>query len=95
MRTLDGRQRAASHAQDWSERRTLGKGACRGSPGSFARNSREWQQLVEVCRLIDTLLIELDVVYRIRRTAYREKWGQNGGKIGYTSPMFERYYAND
>ena len=24
----------------------------------FARNSREWQQLVEVCRVVDTLLID-------------------------------------
>jgi DNA invertase Pin-like site-specific DNA recombinase len=32
----------------------------------FARNSREWQQLVEVCRLVDTLLIDLDVVYAPR-----------------------------
>jgi DNA invertase Pin-like site-specific DNA recombinase len=24
----------------------------------FARNSREWQQLVEVCRTMDTLLID-------------------------------------
>ena len=24
----------------------------------FARNSREWQQLVEVCRVVDTLLVD-------------------------------------
>src|SRR5215831_7142770 len=24
----------------------------------FARNSREWQQLVEVCRVVDTILID-------------------------------------
>ena len=29
----------------------------------FARNSREWQQLVEVCRVVDTVLIDLDTVY--------------------------------
>src|SRR5437667_12057045 len=29
----------------------------------FARNSREWQQLVEVCRLVDTLLIDQETVY--------------------------------
>ncbi len=29
----------------------------------FARNSREWQQLIEVCRLVDTVLIDVDVVY--------------------------------
>jgi len=29
----------------------------------FARNSREWQQLVEVCRVVDTVLIDLETVY--------------------------------
>jgi DNA invertase Pin-like site-specific DNA recombinase len=29
----------------------------------FARNSREWQQLVEVCRVVDTLLIDHETVY--------------------------------
>ena len=29
----------------------------------FARNSREWQQLIEVCRLVNTVLIDVDVVY--------------------------------
>jgi DNA invertase Pin-like site-specific DNA recombinase len=29
----------------------------------FARNSREWQQLVEVCRVVDTVLIDLEAVY--------------------------------
>lgn len=34
----------------------------------FARNSREWQQLVEVCRLVDTLLVDQDVVYSPRQS---------------------------
>jgi len=29
----------------------------------FARNSREWQQLVEVCRVVDTVLIDQEMVY--------------------------------
>ena len=32
----------------------------------FARNSREWQQLVEVCRVVDTLLIDQEMVYAPR-----------------------------
>jgi transposase len=32
----------------------------------FARNSREWQQLVEVCRIVDTVLIEQEMVYAPR-----------------------------
>ena len=34
----------------------------------FARNSREWQQLVEVCRIVDTLLIDHEVVYAPRQS---------------------------
>jgi hypothetical protein len=28
----------------------------------FARNSRDWQQLVEMCRVVDTLLIDQETV---------------------------------
>ena len=33
----------------------------------FAHNSRECQQLVEVCRVVDTLLIDQDTVYAPRQ----------------------------
>src|SRR5690242_13098071 len=32
----------------------------------FARNSREWQQFVEVCRIVDTVLIDQETVYAPR-----------------------------
>ncbi len=32
----------------------------------FARNSRDWQQLVEMCRVVDTLLIDQEAVYAPR-----------------------------
>lgn len=44
----------------------------------FARNSREWQQLVEVCRLVDTLLIDLDVIYAPRLSNDRLLLGLKG-----------------
>jgi DNA invertase Pin-like site-specific DNA recombinase len=44
----------------------------------FARNSREWQQLVEVCRLVDTLLIDHDVVYAPRHSNDRLLLGLKG-----------------
>ncbi len=44
----------------------------------FARNSREWQQLVEVCRLVDTLLIDQDVVYAPRQSNDRLLLGLKG-----------------
>jgi DNA invertase Pin-like site-specific DNA recombinase len=33
----------------------------------FARNSRHWQQLVEMCRVVDTLLIDQEAVYAPRQ----------------------------
>ena len=29
----------------------------------FARNSRDWQQLIEMCRVVDTVLIDQESVY--------------------------------
>ena len=44
----------------------------------FARNSREWQQLVEVCRVVDTLLIDQEMVYDPRRGNDRLLLGLKG-----------------
>lgn len=44
----------------------------------FARNSREWQQLVEVCRVVDTVLIDLDTVYAPRQSNDRLLLGLKG-----------------
>jgi len=32
----------------------------------FARNSRDWQQLIEMCRVVDTVLIDQEAVYAPR-----------------------------
>jgi DNA invertase Pin-like site-specific DNA recombinase len=44
----------------------------------FARNSREWQQLIEVCRIVDTLLIDQEAVYDPRRSNDRLLLGLKG-----------------
>lgn len=44
----------------------------------FARNSREWQQLVEVCRVVDTLLIDQEVIYAPRHSNDRLLLGLKG-----------------
>jgi DNA invertase Pin-like site-specific DNA recombinase len=44
----------------------------------FARNSREWQQLVEVCRVVDTVLIDLETVYSPRHSNDRLRLGLKG-----------------
>ncbi|MHC4393739.1 MAG: recombinase family protein [Planctomycetota bacterium] len=44
----------------------------------FARNSRDWQQLVEVCRMVDTLLIDQETIYDPRRGNDRLLLGLKG-----------------
>jgi DNA invertase Pin-like site-specific DNA recombinase len=44
----------------------------------FARNSRDWQQLVEVCRVVDTLLVDHETVYEPRRGNDRLLLGLKG-----------------
>src|SRR5246127_1987551 len=44
----------------------------------FARNSREWQKLVEVCRVVDTLLIDQEMVYAPRLSNDRLLLGLKG-----------------
>src|SRR6266852_5536081 len=44
----------------------------------FARNSRDWQQLVEVCRVVDTLLIDQESVYSPRHSNDRLLLGLKG-----------------
>jgi DNA invertase Pin-like site-specific DNA recombinase len=44
----------------------------------FARNSREWQQLVEVCRIVDTILIDQETVYAPRQSNDRLLLGLKG-----------------
>jgi DNA invertase Pin-like site-specific DNA recombinase len=44
----------------------------------FARNSRDWQKLVEVCRMVDTLLIDQEMVYTPRQSNDRLLLGLKG-----------------
>jgi DNA invertase Pin-like site-specific DNA recombinase len=44
----------------------------------FARNSREWQQLVEVCRVVDTVLIDQEMAYAPRQSNDRLLLGLKG-----------------
>ena len=51
---------------------------CAREVSRFARNSREWQQLVEVCRIVDTLLIDQETVYSPRLSNDRLLLGLKG-----------------
>jgi DNA invertase Pin-like site-specific DNA recombinase len=44
----------------------------------FARNSREWQKLVEVCRVVDTLLIDQELISTPRQSNDRLLLGLQG-----------------
>src|SRR5450830_2191725 len=46
----------------------LGKvgAVCAREVSRFARNSRDWQQLIEMCRVVDTVLIDQETIYAPR-----------------------------
>lgn len=44
----------------------------------FARNSRDWQKLIEICKYVDTLLVDHDAVYDTRASNDRLLLGLKG-----------------
>ena len=44
----------------------------------FARNSRDWQQLIEMCRVVDTVLVDHEAVYAPRQSNDRLLLGLKG-----------------
>ncbi|WP_246711570.1 recombinase family protein [Rhizobium leguminosarum] len=44
----------------------------------FARNSRDWQQLIEMCRVVDTALVDQEAVYAPRQGNERLLLGLKG-----------------
>ena len=44
----------------------------------FARNSRDWQQLIEMCRVVDTVLIDQEAIYAPRQGNDRLLLGLQG-----------------
>jgi DNA invertase Pin-like site-specific DNA recombinase len=49
----------------------------------FARNNRDWHQLIEICSLVDTLLIDHDSIYDPRRANDRLLLGLKGSMSEY------------
>jgi hypothetical protein len=56
----------------------------------FARNSREWQQLVEVCRVVDTVLIDQEMVYAPRLSNDRLLLGLKGSLNEYELDLLQQ-----
>lgn len=48
----------------------------------FARNSRDWQHLIEMCRVVDTVLIDQETVYAPRDGNDRLLLGLKGNRHG-------------
>ncbi|WP_319412669.1 recombinase family protein [uncultured Cohaesibacter sp.] len=44
----------------------------------FARNSRDWQQLIEMCRVVDTVLVDQETIYAPRQSNDRLLLGLKG-----------------
>src|SRR5215212_2093858 len=60
----------------------------------FARNSRDWQQLVEMCRVVDTLLIDQEMIYAPRLGNDRLLLGLKGSLNEYElDPLRQRSLA--
>jgi DNA invertase Pin-like site-specific DNA recombinase len=51
---------------------------CAREVSRFARNSRDWQQLIEMCRVVDTVLIDQETVYAPRHGNDRLLLGLKG-----------------
>jgi DNA invertase Pin-like site-specific DNA recombinase len=49
-----------------------------GEVSRFARNSRDWQQLIEMCRVVDTVLVDQETVYAPREGNDRLLLGLKG-----------------
>src|SRR3954468_17212083 len=64
----------------------MGAKVCLGKVGAvaarevsrFARNSRDWQQLIEMCRVVDTVLVDQETVYLPRHGDDRLLLGLKG-----------------
>src|SRR6201988_3738987 len=58
----------------------LGKvgAVCAREVSRFARNSRDWQQLIEMCRVVDTVLVDEETIYAPRHGNDRLLLGLKG-----------------
>ena len=58
----------------------LGKvgAVCAREVSRFARNSRDWQQLIEMCRVVDTVLVDHETIYAPRHGNDRLLLGLKG-----------------
>ena len=67
----------------------LGKvgAVCAREVSRFARNSRDWQQLIEMCRVVDTVLVDQETVYAPRHGNDRLLLGLKGSLNEYMNSI--------
>ena len=70
----------------------LGKvgAVCAREVSRFARNSRDWQQLIEMCRVVDTVLIDQETVYAPRHGNDRLLLGLKGSLNEYEMDLLRQ-----
>src|SRR5271166_1260952 len=70
----------------------LGKvgAVCAREVSRFARNSRDWQQLIEMCRVVDTVLIDQETVYAPRHGNDRLLLGLKGSLNEYELDLLQQ-----
>ena len=56
----------------------------------FARNSRDWQQLIEMCRVVDAVLVDQEAVHAPRRSNDRLLLGLKGSLSGHGLDLLRR-----
>jgi len=56
----------------------------------FARNNRDWQQLIEMCAMVDTLLVDHEAVYDPRQPNDRLLLGLKGSMSEYEIDLFRQ-----
>ncbi len=70
---------SASASSGWWRRCASAKlGPSPREVSRFARNSRDWQQLIEMCRVVDTVLIDQETIYAPRHGNDRLLLGLKG-----------------
>src|SRR6478735_6956097 len=54
----------------------------------FARNSRDWQQLIEMCRVVDTVLVDQETIYLLRQRSLAARYEKaRRGELVVTAPV--------
>jgi len=73
----------------------LGKvgAVCAREVSRFARNSRDWQQLIEMCRVVDTVLIDQETIYVPRHGNDRLLLGLKGSLNEYELDLLRHSLA--